>query len=144
MTSNKTGGLIDLLFATMKIIKENFRSQSVADISFGQLKALHYIESKNSPNMKEIADELGITPPSVTALVDPFVLHGLVKRIYDNKDRRIVKLTLTAKGKAYLDEHYKNMTEKMEKLISVLSERQIANFKEILEIILKHAKQSSS
>jgi DNA-binding MarR family transcriptional regulator len=133
--------LIDQLFATLKIIKENFRSQGVAGLSFGQLKTLHYIKSKTNPNMKDIADELGITPPSATSLIDQFVLHGLVKRVYAREDRRMVRLVLTAKGKTYLSEHYNNMTEKIKKLLANLNDTQIKNLQEILEVLLLSSKK---
>jgi DNA-binding MarR family transcriptional regulator len=130
--------LIDQLFNVIKMIKENFRSHSLAEVSFGQLKTLHFIKSKTNPSMKDLAEELGITPPSTTSLIDQFVLHGLVKRVYGKDDRRLVRLALTAKGKAYLLEHYKNMTEKIKHLLASLDERQIKNFQEILEVLLKN------
>jgi DNA-binding MarR family transcriptional regulator len=144
-TSNGVGTekseLMSLLFSTMKIIKENFKSQGVGGISFGQIKTLNFIEAKNNPSMKEVADELGVTPPSATSLIDSFVLHGLVKRLYGKEDRRTVKLALTTKGKSYLNEHYKDMAKKMENLISNLNKEQTKNFKEILEILLKNSKK---
>ena len=141
MKANQTRDLIDLLFTAIKIIKEKFREDGVHGITFCQIKTLRFIEQKSNSTMKELADELAITPPSVTTLIDPFVLHGLVKRVYDQSDRRIVRLALTAKGKAYLTEHYKKMEEKMEKLLSNLNQQQIDNFKEILEILLTNSKK---
>jgi len=133
--------LINLLFATMKIIKKNLKCQDGRGFSFVQIRTLHSIEIKSNPTMKEIAAELGVTPPSATAFIDQFVLHGLIKRIYDKADRRTVKLSLTNKGRAYLDEHYKEMAKKMENLLSHLNKTQINNFKEILEILSKKSKK---
>jgi MarR family transcriptional regulator, organic hydroperoxide resistance regulator len=133
--------IMNLLFATVKIIKENFSKQKVDGISLAQIKTLGFIEKKKNPTMKEVADELGITPPSATVLVDSFVLHGLVKRVYNTDDRRTIKLALTIKGKNYLNEHFKNMAQKMENLLSHLNKNQINNFKEILNILLKNSKK---
>jgi len=141
MSSKQTDDLINLLFTVVKTVKEKFRQDGVKGITFGQIKTLHFIEEKNNPTMKELADELTITPPSVTALIDPFVLHGLVRRLYGQDDRRIVRLALTAKGKTYLAEHYKSMEQKTEKLVSNLNRQQINNFKEILETLLKNSKK---
>ena len=81
MSKNQTDDLINSLFAVGKMIKEKFKQEGVKGITLGQIKTLNFIEGKNNPTMKELSDELGITPPSVTALIDPFVLHGLVKRV---------------------------------------------------------------
>ena len=140
MPTNQTRNLTNLLFTVGKIIKEQFKQNGVKDVTFGQLKTLRYIEERNNPTMKELADELSITPPSVTALIDPFVLHGLVRRVYDKDDRRVIRLALTAKGTTYLVEHYKDMEQKMEKLLGNLNQQQIHNLKEILENILKNTK----
>lgn len=141
MTSNQTPDLINLLFTVGKMLKEKFKQDGVNGITFSQVKTLHFIEGKKNLTMKELADELNITPPSVTSLIDPFVLHGLVKRVYDPSDRRIVRLALTAKGKTYLTEHYKTMKQKMEKLVANLNQQQIDNLKEILETLLKNSKE---
>jgi DNA-binding MarR family transcriptional regulator len=137
--------LIGLLLAATKAIKGEIRSDGLNGITFVQLKTLRYIEEHNNPTMKDVALELGITPPSVTALIVPFILHGLVKRIYDKNDHRIVRLALTTKGKVHLTEQYNSMAEKMGKLLSNLNEEQIKNFKEILQILIKqaHGKQSN-
>ena len=140
MSKNQTDDLINSLFAVGKMIKEKFKQEGVKGITLGQIKTLNFIEGKNNPTMKELSDELGITPPSVTALIDPFVLHGLVKRVYGQDDRRVVRLALTAKGKSHLAEHYKDMEQKMEKLLANLNQQQINNLKEILETLLKNTK----
>ncbi len=135
MAKNKEE-LIKLLFATSRLIREKFKETAESGgISFTHLKALRFIGEKEKPTMKEIADSLGITPPSATSLIEPFVQNGWLKRVYDETDRRIVRLALTAKGQETLDEASKMMVKKLEDLLANLNEQQMVNLREILETL---------
>jgi DNA-binding MarR family transcriptional regulator len=65
----------------------------------GMLYLLYYHEQSS---VKEAAQFLGITKSAVTQLLDPLVAKGLVSRHSDAADRRVVRLSLTGKGKDYL------------------------------------------
>lgn len=74
---------------------------SELDVSLPQYRVLMLLEGEPE-GASFVADELAVTRPTVTALIDGLVARGLVDRTADASDRRRVRLRLTAKGKTVL------------------------------------------
>jgi MarR family transcriptional regulator, organic hydroperoxide resistance regulator len=66
-------------------------------ISSYQIHAL-YTLTQRSATMGELAEEMNISLPSATSLVDRLVKSGWVERRPDPKDRRIIRLSITEHG----------------------------------------------
>ena len=64
-----------------------------------QFWALDYLSHKGALPMGDFANYLGITKPSATALINRLIVQRLVVRQHDVKDRRIVRIILTAQGR---------------------------------------------
>jgi DNA-binding MarR family transcriptional regulator len=45
--------------------------------------------------MRELGDQLGLSSPAVTGLVDRLAVAGLARRVPDREDRRVTRLELT-------------------------------------------------
>ena len=67
------------------------------EISLSQYRALARL-SEGGLGASVVADELTISRPTVSALIDGLVARGLVDRAQDAADRRRVILTLTRAG----------------------------------------------
>jgi len=63
---------------------------------------LGYINRNEKSRPSDISKELGLTPPTVTHLVEKLVQKKLVERVLDDSDRRIIYLVITEKGKEVL------------------------------------------
>lgn len=74
--------------------------------------------SEGKSTMSHIADELCVKMPTATSLVERLVSAGLAKRISNTKDRRIIDVQLTSKGKKTLSQ---NMKIKMKRIQFVLN-----------------------
>lgn len=72
-------------------------------ITPAQVGGLIYLSAHGSASMTDLARYLGVTKPSATALIDRLIGQGLVSRLSDNQDRRIVKIALTVKGKKLME-----------------------------------------
>lgn len=59
----------------------------------------HLAEARESLALSEIAERLNCVKSNVTQLVDRLEGDGLVRRLYDPADRRIVRAELTALGR---------------------------------------------
>lgn len=128
--------LLNLLFATKKTIGERLReADGTNSISIGQFKALCFIKDNGKPTMKDVADFLGITPPSTTSLMAHFIKNGLIMKAIDRNDKRIIHLKITGKGKKKLADSSKVMADRAGKIFSKLSDQQVRNFKDILKTI---------
>jgi DNA-binding MarR family transcriptional regulator len=135
MTTGNINQLISLLFSTGRIIHETEDAPKGCDpLSVLRLETLRYISTR-SPSMNEISTYLRTTPPSATSLVDGLVRAGQLKRISDRKDRRRVKLAVTAKGRRVLERSMKILVTNMSKTFGLLSEREIKTLILILDKI---------
>ena len=59
----------------------------------------HLAEARESLALSEIAEKLNCVKSNVTQLVDRLEGDGLVRRLYDPADRRIIRAELTALGR---------------------------------------------
>ncbi|MBI5530002.1 MAG: winged helix-turn-helix transcriptional regulator [Candidatus Doudnabacteria bacterium] len=101
-------------------------------LPLAQMEALRFVHETKQPAMKEISDHFGITPPSATALINHLVNLGYVTRIANGKDRRGIRISLTAKGLNIFNKASKQHCQRLEKLLSKLSEKEKQEFLKIL------------
>ena len=69
------------------------------ELTIAQMRTLHVVEDSGICSMGELARQLGISLSSATGLADRLVDRGLVERVTDPYDRRVVCLRLAAAGK---------------------------------------------
>ena len=94
--------------------------------------------------MKELAGFLFITPPSVTSLINNLVKQGMIKRAIDKKDRRILRLTITEKGKIILKIADQFLMKNIGENFKVLSCAEQSRLISIIEKILKNVVKLNS
>ena len=103
------------------------------DLSARQLEYIDTIDRLGNPNLKEIAQALKLSKPSVTAIVDKLTGKGYVEKFQSDEDRRSFHVHLSAKGKRLVKLHdethnrmadlfRKNLDSKdLKKLVSLLN-----------------------
>lgn len=67
-------------------------------LTIGQLKSLFFIRNQGSTNLATLAAALGVTPTNTTGIVERLVKQGLVSRIENPDDRRMLLLRPTPAG----------------------------------------------
>lgn len=72
----------------------------------------------------ELADRIGVTRPTVTGLIDGLKRQGFIERNVDPQDRRKVVLTLTSKGRDFIDGLMPVQFRKMSAIFDGLSKQQ--------------------
>jgi Transcriptional regulators len=82
--------------------------------------------------MIELAKELLVTQPAVTALIDSLEERGLVERTRSNEDRRVVFVRITEKGSQVLKEIVEKRKEFMRRMTQALSQDELAQLVNIL------------
>ncbi|MFC5602664.1 MarR family winged helix-turn-helix transcriptional regulator [Sporosarcina koreensis] len=68
------------------------------DLGVSHILLLGHLASKGKSRPSELAKALGLTPPTVTHLVEKLVKKKLAVRSTDEEDRRIIYLTITEAG----------------------------------------------
>ncbi len=91
------------------------------EVPLSQLKSLLIITSKGETNYRTLAEDLGVTPGDVTGLVERLVSQGLVNRKPNPKDRRIVLLQASDKGRQLLADLMESQTQHTIRILKYLS-----------------------
>lgn len=87
--------------------------------------------------MKDLAEYIHRTKPTVTVLVNKLVEFGYVTREKDTKDNRITYIKLTEKG-AELQPVFNEVSDRLNEIIYAgLSEMEGEKFEKLLENILR-------
>jgi DNA-binding MarR family transcriptional regulator len=76
-----------------------------AGLSLTQLKAMHAMAASDEElSLNGLADQLGgLSLPTLSRSVDALVQRGHVRRAEDTTDRRVKRLSLTAKGRRTIE-----------------------------------------
>ena len=90
-------------------------------IQEAKFRLLHILESEGSQSMTELCNQMFITKPYMTRLVDTLVSEGLVERHPDGKDRRVINISMTGEGMEYLQTMLKELRDHMKSFLSGFS-----------------------
>lgn len=109
-----------------------FQQDGFSELSMRQVFYLETIARLEHPSFSELADALGITRPSVTALVGKLIRSGLVQKVQDGEDRRSFHIILTQKGQQFTHVHENMHQQIVQALISHLDEAEIEQIAALL------------
>lgn len=115
-----------------------FRSQSpIEGLRPSEIMVLHFIKAKvgsDGPGIKvsELSAILGVTPPTVTQMINGLVADGFVERSTDPTDRRAVRIRLTDKGQRALRKATDAFVDAFRGLAEYLGEEDTAKLAELL------------
>lgn len=83
------------------------------DLKPGQAGILFMLDHAGELSQREMAKHLNVTPPSITAAIQKMEKEGYIRRRPDEKDQRIMRLSITEKGEACLKD-IKDVAMKMD------------------------------
>ncbi|MEG2075864.1 MAG: MarR family transcriptional regulator [Victivallaceae bacterium] len=85
--------------------------------------------------VKDIAEELGITPGAVSQVVDKLVRDGVLDRCTDAEDRRSVVITLSEQGREVAREIDGSFGCLMTRLLQGVPPEKLLIFNEVLQMM---------
>jgi DNA-binding MarR family transcriptional regulator len=139
MEKNNKNDLIPIIFTVTRLIKKHMAShRKISLFSLTQFKVLDFVAEKETPTMKDVADSLYVTSPSATTIIDHLVKIRELERIYDKKDRRIIHLKLTEKGKKLLATRRKEAITRMNAVLKNLNKKEKTDLANILNKIINN------
>jgi DNA-binding MarR family transcriptional regulator len=80
------------------------RNWCLGSVSMTHLHVLMLLDSDGPQPMGRLADALLCSLPNATGIIDRMVERGLVERVRDDGDRRLVRVSLAPRGRETLDE----------------------------------------
>ena len=118
------------------------------DLTMSQLKMIFVLSSAMGPGaesnglrVSEVARGLGVTLPTVTAVMDKLVERGLVRRDEDPLDRRQHVCRLTGDGQALLDRLMAGRRAFTNALLEHLDADELAAFLRGMQVVLAAAER---
>ena len=106
--------LVSLFNEIMDIEEKAIITESFQDITNNDMHVIEAIGIGTPKNMSAIAKQLHVTTGTLTISMNSLVKKGYVKRERSERDRRVVYIMLTAKGKLAYRHHaefHRKMTE---------------------------------
>ena len=122
------------------IIRGTFRRKDVllrGKITIPQYLSLDLLDSQGLLKMKDIARQLKSSLPATTGLINRLFKMGAVQRVYDEKDRRVIYIRLTPKGKRIVSQVKSKRKKLIEDVFSRLTEKERITYLSILRKIMK-------
>jgi DNA-binding MarR family transcriptional regulator len=138
---NSTTYRVGLLQARVyKILKE--RTSVVLaplGVSTTEWAFLGLLKETKAMRPKHIAEELGVEPPFVTFMVTHLKKEKLVEESVDTRDSRAKMLSLTPKGKTFVEKTEKFIRNEMRPLIAGTSPGDLSGYLTVLEKVIENS-----
>lgn len=133
------------IFTTIKMIRDRiFRAQSAhlescnhhgvfKELSVSQLYVIMAIRLRGEVSMSELAELLGVAPPSASAMVDRLVDRGVLIRRHSVKDRRKVIVGVSPEMSEDIEEAEDSVLQIMVKLVEKIGPETARKWCEVLK-----------
>lgn len=92
--------LLDVVPLIMRTIRAEVRRRKGPEFSVPQFRALAFVGRNEGVKLRDLAEFLGLTPPSASKLIDGLVSQRLIVREIPSADRRRLSLALSPAGTA--------------------------------------------
>ncbi|OEC88875.1 MULTISPECIES: MarR family winged helix-turn-helix transcriptional regulator [Methanobacterium] len=142
MDEEKLGEMLDNLFLLYQLFQKNVLKYKTSSgrikMSFAHYLTLIILKERGELSISEIGNLIGMKKQNMTYLTNKLVEDGLIQRLHDMSDRRVIKIALTGKGDEYLDKWRKNKIEETKEDFSFYNDkdmneicRSIENIKQV-------------
>jgi len=95
-----------------------------------QVHVLNTLKDNGTATMTLVANEIKMSKQQTTRVVEQLVSQRFVRRDFEEQDRRIIKISLTAAGETELENIKEEAIEHMIARLASLDERSLAEFNE--------------
>ena len=112
------------------------------NMSTPQLKALLLISEEAGIRMRELARRLGGSFSNATVLVDRLVDRGLVERLADPQDRRVVLVRAADEGRQLIEQLVTSWRTLSSPLLETLTPEDLSKVHEALRVLLEAAQRN--
>lgn len=130
--------LVNKVSQDLREYKENTLGQSeLSQMTISQYYFLSAIDKLESPNYSDLAKELKVSKPSVTASVNKLIQQGFIHKIQNEKDKRVFHLKLSEKGESLMKAEKRVSYEFANNIVSCLDKEELQQLETIFTKILE-------
>lgn len=133
---------LDILVRLRKVIRSiNLESKKIEKefgISIPQLLVLQFISKQPDycTSAKEIKTYINLNASTVSGIISRLIAKALVTKLEKSEDKRVVYLTLTAKGMDVLRKSPTTLQEKLSRRLKELSDAQIEELSRNIDLLI--------
>jgi len=113
--------LVDVHMRVFCAIRDELRT---TDLSLAQFRTLKHLHHSAGTGLGELADDIGVSAPAMSKLVDGLVERGLVERASQTADRRRIELQVSPAGRRALDKVRQAVVARLAFLLAPLTPAQ--------------------
>ena len=132
MKNSQLQELASLFFSTRQIIRSRLPEGAADPNAWMHFETMRFIEDSGAPTMQEVAAYLRIKAPSATSVIAHLAGKGFILRRAGERDKRVIQLVLTSRGKKALAAHQKRSDATMRKVFSEFADTEIRELASIL------------
>lgn len=125
-------------FLLREFVKREKNELATGHISFPQMVALDLLSQRSRVRMSEVAHALSIQLSTATPLVDRLIRQGMATRERDDKDRRLVWVTVTPKGRKVVQNIIREKQASIRAIFGALTEEERGQYLCVLKKVRCH------
>jgi len=130
--------IVDILTRTMGEMESRVLSGSeFAELSMRQLHYLDLVNRLGHPTLSELARELGVSRPSVTAAVAKLTDAGFVAKVASDEDRRVSHVHLAKRGQRMVRLHDEVHQSVADLFTNALTQRELRELVRMLNKVIR-------
>ena len=116
--------LVKLFKDILEIEAKSLITEEFKDITYNDMHIIEAVGVDEPRNMKTVAKLMSVTTGTLTKAMDALCDKGYVVRERSTKDKRVIKLRLTDKGKSAYYHHEQFHRQMIKNLASVMTEQE--------------------
>jgi DNA-binding MarR family transcriptional regulator len=119
----------------MRLIRSEMRQYARGQLTVPQFRILIRLNKFSKQSHKELAEWMGVTPATLTRMIDTLVKRRLVSRQTGASDRRLTYLTPTPTGRTLAQKYHDKIDELIHNRINALNQADKDLLKEGIRIL---------
>jgi DNA-binding MarR family transcriptional regulator len=136
-------------FRQMPVNENDEEDKLSSEITISQVRALSIFTNENEPlKMSDASKKLNVCMPTATQLIDKLVNIGLLERIKDDNDRRLVLISINDKGKRIFRKTQERRRESLKWWFSKINDDEqkklLGTIESLMEIVNKVIKYENN
>jgi DNA-binding MarR family transcriptional regulator len=127
--------LMEAIHPIVQFIRTEMRSQRESSLSVPQFRLLAFLSRHPEASLSEVAEHLGVTRATASAMTERLVQHGLVDRADHPQERRHIMLKLTESGIIRLDQMRDSTRRKVAHVLGELTAEELTKASAVLTLL---------
>ena len=129
--------------AATSVFKKVFAEAGLTELKPAYIGTLMSLWNEDGLKVIELGRRAGLEPSTMTGLMDRMERDGLVKRVADPDDRRVLKIFLTDAGRAIQDTVAATVDHVMAQVLTGIDDDDVTHLKDTLRKVLANVHEEN-